>query len=260
MKRNNSQNMLDEFLLDMESSHKSRNTIVNYKSDIKHFLDKYPSGIENVTVELLREYLSGMSHKSPTTRARNISSLKRFLDWCYKKDFIIDNPILKIEREKQNNAFSSKKVEKSEIQAIISSISEDNLKYKLIFALMLEAGLKVCEVLSLQCSDIEADTQSVFVKSGQSRRIPLFSSESIRLFKLYTEKTNINSGLIFQVSYQALNKFWRKCCARNKADIKLHQIRDCYAEALIERGINICIVSHMLGHKNLQTTAKYFTN
>jgi len=267
MKKNKKINILNEFLLDMETSNKSRNTIVNYRSDIKNFLEKNPTGIDNLTVEVLREHLGGLSHKSSTTRARHISSLKKFLDWCYKKDFIKDNPIAKIEREKQNNTYSIKKVDKNEIKRIISSIDGNSIKYKLIFTLMLETGLKVYEVLNLEYENIEAETRTVFVNSGDSRRIPLFTSESINLFRQYTEIYNIKKGFLFKggekqdktLSYQALNKFWRKCCAKVNADVKLHQVRDCYAKDLVERGINICIISEMLGHKNLQTTVKYLS-
>ncbi len=267
MKKNKKPSILDEFLLEMETSNKSRNTIVNYRSDIKNFLDKNPSGIENLTVETLREHLGGLSHKTSTTRARHISSLKKFLDWCYKKDFIKDNPIIKIEREKHKNKNPLKTVDKNEINEIISSIDAGNIKYKLIFTLMLEAGLKVYEVLNLEYENIEAETSTVFVTSGYRRRIPLFSSESIRLFKLYTDIFNIKKGFLFKggekqdktLSYQALNKFWRKSCAKVNADVKLHQVRDCYAKDLVDRGINICIISEMLGHKNLQTTVKYLS-
>ena len=266
MRKNSSKTMLDEFLLEMEMSHKSRNTIVNYRSDIKSLLNTCPAGIENLTAEELRRHISGLNHKSPTTRARHLSSLKKFLGWCYKRDFIPDNPILKIEREKPDS-FTVKKIEKSEIQRIISSITDNNLKYKLIFTLMLEAGLKTCEVLNLKYENIETEIQTIFVNSECPRRIPLFSSEPIKLFRVYTEKFNINSGFLFKggeaqgktLSYQALNKFWRKSCAKVNADVKLYQLRDCYAKELVERGINICIISQMLGHKNFQTTVKYMS-
>ncbi|OGI00632.1 MAG: hypothetical protein A2Y25_04580 [Candidatus Melainabacteria bacterium GWF2_37_15] len=262
--------MLDEFLLEMEMSHKSRNTIVNYRSDIKSFLNTCTAGIENLTTEELRRHISGLNHKSPTTRARHLSSLKKFLGWCYKRDFIPDNPILnpilKIKREKPDN-FEIKKVKKSEIQRIISSITDNNLKYKLIFTLMLEAGLKTYEVLNLEYENIETEIQTIFVNSECPRRIPLFSPGSIKLFRVYTEKFNIKSGFLFKggetqgktLSYQALNKFWRKSCAKANADVKLYQLRDCYAKELVERGINICIIGQMLGHKNFQTTVKYMS-
>ena len=130
---------------------------------------------------------------------------------------------------------------------------------------MLEAGLKVYEVLNLEYQNVEIETQTIFVNTGTKRRIPLFSTESIKLFRLYTDEMNIKSGLIFKggetqdksLSYQAVNKFWRKCCTKINVEIKLHQFRDCFAQELIKRGINICIIRQILGHKSLQTTVKY---
>lgn len=275
MKEKNANKLLDEFLQEMKVCNKSKNTIVNYRSDLKSFLNSCPADIENINVETLREHLGGLNDKSPTTRARHISSLKTFLNWCYKKDFISMNPILKIENKCQKTALIPRKIEKNEIDKILCSINifnrdnyinKNNLKYRLIFTLMLEAGLKVYEVLGLEYKNIEVETQTVFVNSIDSkRRVPLFSSESIKLFRLYTDEINLKSGLIFKggetqdksLTYQALNKFWRKSCKKAGVDIKLQQLRDCYASELVKKGINICVISQMLGHKNLQTTVKY---
>ncbi len=275
MEKNNVSKILDEFLQEMKVSRKSRNTIVNYRSDLKNFINSCPGDIENINVEILREHLGGLNDKSPTTRARHISSLKMFLNWCYKKDFITDNPILKLENTTHKPSLIPRKIEKNEIDKILcsidifnrdNSINKNNLKYRLIFTLMLEAGLKVYEVLNLECKNVEIETQTIFVNTAESkRRVPLFSSESIKLFRLYTDEVNIKSGLIFKggdaqdksLSYQALNKFWRKYRAKTGSDIKLQQLRDCYAAELVKKGINICVISRMLGHKNIQTTVKY---
>ncbi len=275
MKKNNLKKILDEFLREMSSSNKSKNTIVNYRSDLRSFMNNCSTDIESLNVEILREHLNGLNDKSPTTRARHISSLKTFLNWCYRKDFIAVNPLLKIESKAHKTRLVPRKIEKSLIEKVLcsidifnknNSINKNNLKYRLIFTLMLEAGLKVYEVLNLEYENIEAETQTVFVNSHENkRRVPLFSSESIKLFRLYTDEINVKTGLIFKggetpdksLTYQALNKFWRKACAKVGADIKLQQLRDCFADELIKRGINICIISQMLGHKNLQTTVKY---
>ncbi len=275
MKKSNISKILDEFLQDMEVSNKSRNTIVNYRSDLKSFLNSCPVDIDNINVEILRNHIKGLNDKSPTTKARHLSSLKMFLNWCYKRDFISVNPILKIENTGYKPSLMPRRVERTEIDRVLcsidifrrdNSINKNNLKYRLIFTLMLEAGLKVYEVLSLEYHNIEVETQTIFVNSAESkRRIPLFSPESIKLFRLYTDEIKVKSGLIFKggetrdksLSYQALNKFWRKCCIKTGIDIKLQQLRDCYASELIKKGLNICVISRMLGHKNLQTTVKY---
>jgi len=76
----------------------------------------------------------------------------------------------------------------------------------------------------------------------------------------------MSSGLIFKggdaesksLSYQAVNRFWRKCCQKSGISITLQQLRDCYARELIKKGFNIDVVSKILGHKKIQTTVKYF--
>jgi len=275
MSREKVKKILENFLSEMEEANKSHHTIVNYRSDLVHFLDSCSSEIENLTVDNLRCHLEGLNSKSPTTKARHISSLKTFLNWCYRKDYINNNPILKIDSEKPTISQSPKKIERNSIEKVLfsieifdkySNININNLKYRLLFTLMTEAGLKVSEALHLRVEDIESETMTVLINSTPKRRVTLFSSNSFKLLELYKNKTNINSGLIFKggdsetksLSYQAVNRFWRKCCKKSGVDITLQQLRDHYARELIKKGFNIDVVSKILGHKKIQTTVKYF--
>lgn len=265
--------ILESFLSEMVEAKKSHHTIVNYRSDIVQFIENCSGGIENLTVETLRNHFSGLDSKSPTTKARHISSLKTFLNWCYRKDYIQDNPIYKIE-DKPKITLNIKIADRNSIEKVIcsvcifnknNSINLNHLKYRLLFTLMFEAGLKVSEALNLRVEDIEFDTDTLLVSSGMKRRIPLYSSESIKLIRLYMDEAGINSGLIFKggesetksLSYQAVNRFWRKYCSRISVEITLQQLRDSYARDLIKRGLNISIVGRILGHRNIQTTIKY---
>jgi site-specific recombinase XerD len=202
--------ILENFLSEMANAKKSRHTIVNYRSDLVHFLNNCSSGIENLTVENLRSHLDGLNSKSPTTKARHISSLTSFLNWSYRKDYIPSNPILKIDSEKPIITHTPKKIEKNSIENVIcsieifnknNSININNLKYRLLFTLMIEAGLKVSEALRLNFEDIESETLTVLVNSTPKRRVTLFSSESVKLLELYKNEIGISSGFIFKVSY-----------------------------------------------------------
>jgi len=275
MSRKKNSRILENFLLEMEKSNKSHNTIVNYRSDIVHFLENCSQGINDITVETLRQHLGGLNSKSSTTKARHMSSLKTFLNWCYRKDYINSNPIFKInDDEKPKIESTPVNINKNSVEKVICSIeifshagsvNINNLKYRLLFTLMYEAGLKVSETLNLKFEDINTETETIFVNSGLKRRIPLHSAESIKLLRLFTDELKITSGLIFKggddtqkpLSYQSVNRFWRKCLLNQHIEIKLQQLRDCYALDLLKRGFNINIVSKLLGHKNIQTSIKY---
>jgi integrase/recombinase XerC/integrase/recombinase XerD len=275
MDKENVRKIIENFLSEMENAKKSRHTIVNYRSDLVHFLENCSSGIENLTVESLRNHIDGLNSKSPTTKARHVSSLTSFLNWCYRKDYIPSNPILKIDNQKISAVPVLQKIEKDSIQKIISSIeivdkkgnvNVNNLKYRLLFTLIAEAGLKVSEALNLNIEDIETETLTVLIYSTPKRRVTLFSSESIKLLELYKAEANICSGFIFKggetdsksLSYQAVNRFWRKSCLKTSQNVTMQQLRDYYARELIKKGFNIDIVSKILGHKKIQTTVKYF--
>lgn len=272
MGKEKAKKILENFLQEMENSNKSRHTIVNYRSDLARFLES--CAIDNLTVEDLRNHLDGLDSKSPTTKSRHISSLKTFLNWCYRKDYIQNNLIHKIDSKNPRITSKATIINKNSIEKVIcsinifnsdNSINLNNLKYRLLFTLMIEGGLKISEALTLKLEDIEIDTETILINSENKRRVPLYSSESIKLLRLYINEAEISSGLIYKggenekksLSYQAVNHYWRKCCLKNGVDIKLQQLRDFYAQDLIRKGYNINVVSKLLGHKNLQTTIKY---
>jgi len=275
MGKEKAKKILENFLHELETLNKSKHTIINYRSDLTHFLENCSDNIDDLTVESLRQHLSGLDSKSPTTKSRHISSLKTFLNWCYKKDYIQNNPIHKIDKEKPKVCpAKSRSVNKNSIEKVICSINifnqdnfikVNNLKYRALFTLMLEGGLKISEALNLKLEDIETDTETILINSENKRRIPLYSSESIKLLRLYADELNIQYGLIFRggenedksLTYQAVNRFWRKYCLKNGVNIKLQQLRDYYAYDLVKKGFNIGVISKLLGHRSIQTTIKY---
>lgn len=262
----------------MQVSNKSRHTIVNYRSDINYFLEHCPADIKNLNIETLRNHLDGLNSKSPTTVARHISSLKTFLNWCYKKDYILNNPIYKIEHIKPEKQTTNIEVaDKNQIEKAICSISIfnndnsinlNNLKYRFLFTLLLETGVKVSESLNLSTTDVNMETNVILISSQNRDRAIECTADLMNLYRLFIHESSIEPGLIFKggenlgkpLSYQAVNRFWRKTCKNINPSLTLQHIRDCYAQELVKKGYDINFISKILGLKNIQNAVKYLGN
>ena len=85
--------LIDDFLMDLEISRRSRHTIKNYRSDLGRFQKFIIEQGRPLDIVLIRSYLGTLQNVAPATRARHHSALKTFFEWCYRQDLIPANPM-----------------------------------------------------------------------------------------------------------------------------------------------------------------------
>lgn len=135
-------------------------------------------------------------------------------------------------------------------------------------------GLRLTEALNLMVKDIDSDYNRVHIRQGKGRKdryvaMPNRTLLAMRLFwrthrhKKYifpagrspeerhtATKTMSSSGL--QKSIKAI----AQSCNIHK-NITVHTLRHSYATHLLEAGLNLRALQHLMGHQSLNTTAAY---
>lgn len=159
---------------------------------------------------------------------------------------------------------------KRECKILLSSIT--NLKHKLVVLLMLDAGLRVSEAVSLKISYFDFRNRKLSVPSLKKRMIqtkyrtiPL----SNRLYNcladyLYKKDFGPDSYLFpsstspGHMTRFAVNKFLRKLRVEtNIHNLHPHALRHTCATSHLANGADIVHIKEMLGHRNINTTAIY---
>ena len=140
-----------------------------------------------------------------------------------------------------------------------------------IIKMALLTGMRLSEILTLQWTDVNLDTNLITIraeisKSKKSRRIPI--SGSLRKLLLEQKMKNYQSGHVFVthlgVPYSPNNPSALKrafTTARRKAqieDFRFHDLRHTAATRMAENGASIIAVKEILGHADIRTTMKYF--
>jgi integrase/recombinase XerD len=152
----------------------------------------------------------------------------------------------------------------------------DHLRDRLLFALLLDCGVRIGEALGLRHEDLEIAERTVTVrprpndnrtrvKAGISRTIPC-SAELMRLYADYLtrEYGSLDSDYVFvnlwaapqgrPLTYAAVYDLVLRLRRRTGIDFEPHQYRHTYATWLLRKGAGMESVKQLLGHSSIATT------
>lgn len=140
-----------------------------------------------------------------------------------------------------------------------------NLKAKLIMSLGYGCGLRRDEVINLRLCDIKRSERLLVINGkGAKERLVPFSQELELLLVAYWKQyrsidylfngRNNQGNMTLQYSGSSILKLTKQHIS---PDCNFHQLRHSYATRLLANGIDIAIVSKLLGHANIKTTMIY---
>ncbi len=150
------------------------------------------------------------------------------------------------------------------------------LKYKAAFSVAYGAGLRASEVVSLKISDIDSTRKVIRVEQGKGRkdrkdRYAMLSDPLIELLRVWwlagrARGAMLSAGWLFPgqnpvnpLTTRQLRRAFdgAKEAAGIDKRVSLHTLRHCFATHLLEQKVDIRLIQVLLGHKKLDTTARY---
>jgi integrase len=124
-----------------------------------------------------------------------------------------------------------------------------------LVALLLDSGMRCTEALTIQQSQytdgrvrlLHGDT-----KSGKGRLVPLTGRARAALSRMFWHPLHL------KVNADWAGRRWRTSVAKvGLEELTLHTLRHTCASRLIQRGVDIYLVSKWLGHSSLEITKRY---
>src|ERR1700756_698738 len=154
---------------------------------------------------------------------------------------------------------------REEVTALLES--SRNLRHRTLLATMYGCGLRVAEVAQLKAADIDSARNVLWVRSGKGRkdRQTLLPAKLLELLRSYW-RTKRPLDWLFPgadptrpISAKAIFLACRKAgqTAGLAKAIHPHSLRHAFATHLLEAGVNLRTIQILLGHANLETTARY---
>lgn len=257
----------------------SKNTELSYERDLKK-MNLYLKGqgilqVDSITYTNLNSYILFLEKKgfAVSTISRNIASLKAFFNYLFKEGKIksdVSELIKPPKLEKRTPDILSI----SDVSLLLEQpggSSYKELRDKAMLELLYATGIRVTELISLKCSDINFELGYIVCHDKNRERIIPFGNKakevltkyinSARPFMIDSEENEI---LFTNCSGKAMSRqgFWKliKYYARKAgitAEITPHTLRHSFAAHLIENGADLKSVQKMLGHSDISATQIY---
>lgn len=272
-------NLLDKYVKEHSTPNKAPNTVKSdmaMVNEMKAFFGV--TLLKDVTPSLISAYKTKCRDKglAPATINHRRTLLRhafnlaiREWQWCQ------ENPVERVSRERVSNSrdrWLTFEEERTLLECcVLHPTRKDNktestywMQEIVIFAL--NTGMRQDEILSLEWPNADLFRRTVLVvksKNGEKRTVPM----NQRVFELLKEKAkgkHVNNNFVF--SSEAGTKILRRNLlrafynARDRAKIKdftFHDLRHTFATRLAQAGIDLYMISKLLGHKDIKMTQRY---
>lgn len=249
----------DEFVKEMNRRNFCKQTTENYASCLCKFLSVIPKEHPiHINESDIKEFLGKFSH--PNTQRAYHSAIKKFYEICLgQKEKFKYIPYAR--KEKKLPIVLSQ----DEIQRMFDVC--ENLKHKVILALLYSAGLRVSELINLKWKDIDRSRMviNIIQAKGKKDRQVMLPSTIIPLLENYyhqyksVEYVLNGQGDLAQYSSRSVGEVIKQLA--EKAGIKkrvyTHLIRHCTGTHLVENGTDIVLIQKLFGHSSVKTTNIY---
>jgi len=154
---------------------------------------------------------------------------------------------------------------REEVKALLEAPAK--LRDRAVLAVLYGSGLRVAEVGQLKTRDIDARRNVLWVRQGKGRkdRQTLLPARLLELLRLYWRAERPREWLFPAKDPTrpiAPKTIYLACrhatkAARIHKPVHPHSLRHAFATHLLEAGTNLRTIQILLGHANLETTARY---
>ncbi len=250
-------------LEDLQIRHYSPITIRVYLHAVAEFARHFETSPDRLRAEHIRQYqlfLIQEKKASQSTLVQTVCAL-RFLYTHTLHQKISVERIPFPRREKKLPLILSRE----EVKALLEA--SKSLRHRTLLAILYGCGLRVSEVIQLRVSDIDSARSVVHVRHGKGGkdRQTLLPTKLLDLLRCYWRSYK-PIGWLFPsadsmrpISPKAVFLACRQAAriAGISKPVHPHSLRHAFATHLLEAGVNLRTIQLLLGHANLETTARY---
>jgi len=274
---------------------RSSHTVKSYRDALSLFR-RYVVDVIGITMgsftfaacnrELVMGFMDHLAARQskPGTRNQRLAVLKSYLSFAADKDITLQSVALSVCRIPQfRQARTERVVIPDEAMAAILRQPPDTrmgLRDRAIMVMLYDCGARLAEILGLKISDIAPDAENPYVringKGGKQRIVPI-SGKAIAHIRKYISAYHgrgrpssdllfytIIKGIVGPMSEGNVERFVkgyaheaRRSCPSVPENVHPHMFRRTRATQLYRNGVDLPLVSRLLGHARLETTQIY---
>lgn len=268
----NREQNIEQFKQYLERRSPGRRTAVDYTSDIRQFAAACSKPWTEVAMHDIDTFVDQQRQKglSAATIRRRVAALKVFFDFLAEEsgDLSWPNPV----RFKRHAGKQPKRLPRDlsneQVEKLWTAI--DAPRDRAWFVLMLRAGVRVEEVVTLQLGDLltpPTDNQPARLRvMGKCRkeRVVLLTADAYAVLQEWIEvRPQVEHDFVFmnergkQITENGIEWLLRKYGRAVEIKVTPHQLRHTFARQLTESGMPVTSLGKLLGHAQVSTTQIY---
>ncbi|CDQ21692.1 tyrosine-type recombinase/integrase [Halobacillus karajensis] len=266
---------------------KSESTVKGHRSTLNRFARfvDVDEPVEIITKDVVRFRNEMYEEKKTGTVNTMLKRIKLFLSWCVDQGILEDSPAQEVKLltaseevpkwlTEQQEDLLIKKVRKKYQGSEAKKIS---YREEAIIRLMLQAGLRVQEVVNIKLDDIDAFGEKAKLlvrgKNNQQRIVPLIK-EVYQIIQKYLKHHGTKGEYLFysqksdRITVKRIQDIVKEFQGVSRGNIVInelhpHMLRHTFAHNLANRGMALESIARVLGHTkkdgtpNIQQTIRY---
>jgi site-specific recombinase XerD len=251
------------FIEDMKLKGLSPRTQRNYVLHVAAFARFFRRSPEELDQEAVREYLLYLLEErkmSPEGVNQQVSALK----FLYLKTLAMPWSDVDFPRVKRAHKLPVV-LSQEEVLSFFDHVP--SLKYRAALMVCYGAGLRISEAVALKVTDIDSQRMLIRVEQGKGAkdRYAMLSPRLLEVLRRYWRATR-SAQYLFpswreggHMGVTALQLACREATFRAglRKKVTVHTLRHSFATHLLENGADIRIIQVLLGHSQIDTTARY---
>ena len=259
-------------------------TIVNYLADLKTFARWHADAkgaaysLLELTPDDIREYRCHMQTNeewAPATINRRLQAVRKFYSFAMETGLTESNPASEVQLIPRPGPNLPRALTPEEVTSLLQAVQGGRpslvKRDYAIIQLLLQTGIKLGELTRLRLSDVQLQGDgegSLLVGEGdgnKGRQVPLSSlacaalRDYLRVRPPSASTENLflsqEGSCISKRTVQRLIRVYTKAAALE--DVSARVLRDTFAVSTLEDTEDLSLVARLLGHRCLETTAKY---
>lgn len=274
------QKEIDAFISYLHNVKKtSTNTELSYQRDLKKFVafleGRNVKTVKDITEEDLEGYMEYMVKEEfkPATVSRNVASIKALFHYLAYEN-MVDKDISGVLKSPKIEKKAPEIMTMNEVNQLLEQPNGETpkeIRDKAMLELLYATGIRVSELITLKCSDLNLQMNYIVCNHGSKERIIPFGLKArnalIKYLEISREALVMNNKadeLFVNCSGVPMSRqgFWKliKYYSRKAgitSDITPHTLRHSFAAHLVENGADLKSVQEMLGHSDISTTQIY---
>lgn len=204
-------------------------------------------------------------NRKPATVNLYLDALRSFFSWAASEGLCSCDPAGGVKQVPEQRR-APRWLSQRELGALVRALQKyGTAKDRALLALLLHAGLRVSEAVSLRVDDVALRERSgvVVVRQGKGRKyreVPL-NATARRMVREWLEQhpggERLFPGKSGSLTPRAVQKRFKELGRLVGVEVCPHRLRHSFCYLLLQNGVSLDRVAVLAGHGSLNTTARY---